>query len=399
MLKTELAQREFHQQLRKVSSKFKELFGSTLNMQIIKAPGRVNLIGEHTDYNDGYVLPAAIDRQIVLAAQSRSDCRVRIHSIEFDSTVEFDLDSIDHDELDTWSNYPRGVAHILQSEGFKLTGIDAVIIGNVPQGAGLSSSAALEVATAYAFQVLGELDIDPVILAKICQRAENTFVGVNCGIMDQFISRLGKSNHALFIDCRTHEYLHVPLPAERVKIVVSNTGVKRGLVDSKYNERRSQCEEGVAILKQYIPGIKALRDVSSEDFFKYRTHLPEIVQARCEHVITENERVLESIRVLENNDLETFGRLLGESHNSLRDKYEVSCEELDILVNLASSIDGVIGARMTGAGFGGCTVSLIQDDAIEEYISKVGNAYQKQTGISPEFYICKAVNGAEVVSI
>jgi galactokinase len=272
MLETDFASREFDQQLKKVSSKFKELFGNTVHMQMIKAPGRVNLIGEHTDYNDGYVLPVAIDRQIVIAAQPRPDRKVCIHSLDFDSTIEFSLDSIDHDKSDTWSNYPRGVAHVLQSDGYRLSGMDVVMTGNIPQGAGLSSSAALEVATAYAFQVLGGLDIAPVTLIKICQKAENTFVGVNCGIMDQFISRLGKANHALFIDCRTLEYLHVPLPSEGVRIVVSNTGVRRGLVDSKYNERRSQCEEGVAILREYMPNIKALRDVPSKDFFRYRSH-------------------------------------------------------------------------------------------------------------------------------
>lgn len=398
MLKTG-PEKEFKQQLRNVSEKFMELFGDTRNMHLIKAPGRVNLIGEHTDYNDGYVLPAAIDRQIVLAAQARSDRKVYIYSLDFASGVEFDLDNIEHDKINTWSNYPRGVAYVLQSEGFGLTGANIVMTGNVPLGAGLSSSAALEVATAYAFQVIGNLDIEPVTLIKMSQKAENTFVGVNCGIMDQFISRLGKRDHALFIDCRTHEYQHVPLPSEGVKILVSNTGVKRGLVDSEYNERRSQCEQGVEILKGFIPGIKALRDVSSEDFSKYGAHLPRFVRARCEHVITENERVLESIKVLENNDLETFGKLLVESHNSLRDKYEVSCRELDIMVDLANSIDGVIGSRMTGAGFGGCTVTLIQDDAVEEYISKVGSEYEKQTGIKPEFYVCRAVDGAEVMSI
>ena len=361
---------------------------------ITRAPGRVNLIGEHTDYNDGFVLPIAIDRDIMVASRPRNDRLVRIYSLDFDALVEFSMDDIQHDSENEWSNYPRGVARFLQEAGYSLNGLDAAITGNVPLAAGLSSSAALEVAMAMTFQELNNLKIDPVEMALLCQKAENQFVGVNCGIMDQFISRIGQKDHALLLDCRKLEYALVPLNFDGVQIVVCNTGVKRGLVDSEYNKRRSECELGVKLLEEFLPGIIALRDVELSDFHKYRNHLSENTEKRCGYIIEENIRVLESVQALEEGDLITFGILMNESHIGLRDEYEVSCPELDVMVTIAWRTEGVIGSRMTGAGFGGCTVTLILDDALEELVARVKKEYPEHTGLEPEIYICKAEDGA-----
>jgi galactokinase len=360
---------------------------------IMRAPGRVNLIGEHTDYNDGFVLPVAIDRDIMVASRRRDDGLVRVYSMDFDGMVEFPIDDIQYDSENKWSNYPRGVAKLLQEAGYNLSGLEAVITGNIPLGAGLSSSAAMEVAMAMAFEAAGGLRIDPAEMALICQKAENQFVGVNCGIMDQFISRMGKKDHALLLDCRELEF-ELVLLIEGTKIVVCNTGVERGLVDSEYNKRRSECERGVAILEGLLPGIKALRDVEISDFHKYKAHLPEIIERRCEYVIEENNRVLESVQLLAEGDLVGFGILMNESHIGLRDEYEVSCSELDTMVTIAWSTEGVLGSRMTGAGFGGCTVTLIREDAVEEFMHKVSKEYPERTGLQPEIYVCTAEDGA-----
>ena len=360
----------------------------------MRAPGRVNLIGEHTDYNDGFVLPVAINRDIMVASRPRDDSLARIYSLDFDAMVEFPMDDIAYDSENKWSNYPRGVARFLQEAGYKLRGLEGIITGNVPQAAGLSSSAAMEVAVAMAFEKASGLEIDPVEMALICQKAENQFVGVNCGIMDQFVSRMGKKDHALLLDCRELEFELVPLHLEGIKIVVCNTGVKRGLVDSEYNKRRSECERGVGRLEEFLPGIKALRDVDIDDFQKYRYHLKEITEKRCGYVIEENVRVLESVQSLEDNDLVRFGELMNESHIGLRDQYEVSCPELDAMVEIAWNTDGVLGSRMTGAGFGGCTVTLALEDAVEELIEKVNKEYPDRTGLQPEVYVCSAEDGA-----
>ncbi len=375
---------------------FRERFGGEPET-IMRAPGRVNLIGEHTDYNDGFVLPVAIDRDIMVASRRRDDGLARIFSFDPDILVEFPMDDIEYDSENRWSNYSRGVARHLQEAGHNLSGMEAAFLGNVPRGAGLSSSAALEVSMAMSFEKVSGLEIDPVEMALICQKAENEFVGVNCGIMDQFISRMGRRDNALLLDCRSLEFEQVPLNLEGIKIVVCNTGVQRGLVDSEYNERRSECERGVKILEELLPGIKALRDVDISDFHKYKNHLPEITERRCEYVIEENNRVLESVQLLEEGDLVGFGILMNESHIGLRDEYEVSCPELDTMVTIAWSTEGVIGSRMTGAGFGGCTVTLVQEDAVEELIRKVNKEYPEITGLQPEIYICTAEDGAGVV--
>ena len=372
---------------------FKKHFGGDPEI-LVRAPGRVNLIGEHTDYNDGFVLPVAINRDIMVASRPRDDSLARIYSLDFDAMVEFPMDDIAYDSENKWSNYPRGVARFLQEAGYKLRGLEGIITGNVPQAAGLSSSAAMEVAVAMAFEKASGLEIDPVEMALICQKAENQFVGVNCGIMDQFVSRMGKKDHALLLDCRELEFELVPLHLEGIKIVVCNTGVKRGLVDSEYNKRRSECERGVGRLEEFLPGIKALRDVDIDDFQKYRYHLKEITEKRCGYVIEENVRVLESVQSLEDNDLVRFGELMNESHIGLRDQYEVSCPELDAMVEIAWNTDGVLGSRMTGAGFGGCTVTLALEDAVEELIEKVNKEYPDRTGLQPEVYVCSAEDGA-----
>nr|MBC7244794.1 galactokinase [Chloroflexota bacterium] len=361
--------------------------------RIFQAPGRVNLIGEHTDYNDGFVLPVAIDRQVVLAARAREDRQVRLWSLHFQQGSEFSLDDIVPEPSAPWSNYVRGVALMLQRDGFALRGMDAVVAGNVPIGSGLSSSAAIEVATAVTFRDLCHLDIAPVALALLCQRAENEFVGMKCGIMDQFIAVLGQRNHALLIDCRSLGYELVPLPA-RVAIVVCDTMKRRGLVDSEYNARRQECEQGVAILRQYLPRIKALRDVSSQDLARYGQSLPPVVRKRCAHVVSENERTLQAVAVLRAGRVAEFGRLMDQSHVSLRNDYEVSCRELDCMVELAHATPGCLGARMTGAGFGGCTVNLVRTEATAAFAQQVAEGYRKEMGVMPEIYVCEASAGA-----
>lgn len=364
---------------------------------IIRAPGRVNLIGEHTDYNDGFVLPVAIDRDIMVASRPRDDGLVRIYSLDFGAMVEFSIDDIQYDPENKWSNYPRGVALSLQEAGYNLKGLEAAITGNIPLGAGLSSSAAMEVAMAMTFEKISGLEIEPVEMALLCQKAENQFVGVNCGIMDQFISLMGRKDHALLLDCRDLGFELVPLKLEGVKIAVCNTGVERGLVDSKYNERRSECERGTELLEKLLPGIMALRDVEISDFHKYKNRLPEIVEKRCEYIIEENIRVLESVQAFEEGDLVGFGILMNESHIGLRDEYEVSCPELDAMVTIAWGTEGVIGSRMTGAGFGGCTVTLVMDDAMDELAARINREYPQRTGLQPEIYVCTAEDGAGVV--
>ena len=379
-----------------LKSSFRENFGSDPE-SVVRAPGRVNLIGEHTDYNDGFVFPVAIDRDIMVACRPRDDELVRVYSLDFGAMVEFSLNDINYDSENKWSNYPRGVARFLQEGGYELRGLDAVITGNVPQEAGLSSSAAMEVAMAMAFERVSGLEIDPVEMALICQKAENQFVGVNCGIMDQFVSRMGKKDHALLLDCRKLEFELVPLHLEGISIVVCNTNVKRGLVDSEYNKRRSECERGVRRLEEFLPGITALRDVDIADFERYKYHLSLTTEKRCGYVIKEDDRVLQSVQALEENDLVRFGVLMNESHTGLRDEYEVSCPELDAMVEIAWSADDVLGSRMTGAGFGGCTVTLVTEDAVEQLIEKVNKEYPERTGLQPEIYVFRAEDGAGVL--
>jgi galactokinase len=360
---------------------------------VVHAPGRVNLIGEHTDYNDGFVLPAAIDRSIAFAGRKRADRLVRVHSLDFDASVEFDLEDIQKDGKNPWSNYIRGVSKYLEEDGHRLSGADMVFGGDVPREAGLSSSAAVEVGTAAFWKNLLRLEVDRVYLVKLSRKAENQFVGVPCGIMDQFISALGRKNHALFLDCRDLSYRHVPL-RDDVKIVVCNSGVKRALAQSEYEVRLNQCRQAVAQIASRGLAVKSLRDVAPADLEAARSALSGILFRRARHVISENQRVLEAVKVLESGDLERFGQLMNASHESLRDDYEVSSKELDVLVELAWKQPGVLGARMTGAGFGGCTVNLVRQEAAEAFAEAVRRGYQDALGLKAEIYICKASEGA-----
>ena len=363
----------------------------------VQAPGRVNLIGEHTDYNEGFVFPAAIDRWAVVAARSRADSRVRIYSAMHEEVAEFQVDDV-LEAQGNWADYPKGVVREFQKLGHSLCGFDAAIVGNVPMGAGLSSSAAVEMAVGKGMVVLNCIEISRSDLALLGQRAENHFVGVNCGIMDQFISANGRAGHALFLDCRDLSFELVPLFGDGVQIVICNSGVTRGLTDSAYNDRRSACERGVSLLARAMGAdIRALRDVSMEMLDVYGGALSERVLKRCRHVITENERTQQAVALLKNGDLSGFGQLMVASHESLRDDYDVSGKELDLLVDIALNVPGVLGARMTGAGFGGCTVNIVERDAVPDLTDAINERYPRTTGLTPEIYICSAVNGAEQV--
>jgi galactokinase len=365
--------------------------------RLFRAPGRVNIIGEHTDYNDGFVLPAAIDRAVYMAVRPHGGRQVSIFSENFHERSVFSLDEIGYDAEQPWSNYLRGVCYVLEEADFHLRGADVFFNGDVPIGSGLSSSAALEVATATAFLALAEYEVPGAEVARLCQRAENEFVGMRCGIMDQMISVLGKAEHALLIDCRSLESRAIPIPAG-VRLVISDTGVRRGLASSEYNTRRGQCEEGVALLRQALPGITALRDVTPAQLESHKDLLPEEVYRRCRHVVTEDARVLEAVQAMEAGDLAGLGSLLDASHESLRNDYEVSCPELDLMVELARRQPGVYGARMTGAGFGGCTVSLVADEFARDFMRTVGSDYQAATGLDWQIYISKASEGAGEVA-
>jgi galactokinase len=356
---------------------------------IVRAPGRVNLIGEHTDYNDGFVLPMAIGYDVRVAARVRPDRSVRLYSVDLDKRDTFNLDQVHRvGDKPTWADYVRGVADVLQREGYTLRGMDAAITGNVPRAAGLSSSAALELASITAFRLVSQLDLDPVHAALLGQRAENEFVGMRCGIMDQFISSLGRADHALLIDCRSLGYEAVPLPAG-ARIVVTDSAIRRGLVDSAYNERRAQCEEGARLM-----GVKALRDVSVEMFEANRTRLSAVVARRCRHVVTEDQRTLDSVEALKRGDLATFGRLMNESHASMRDWFEITTKDIDALVEIQQNTPGCYGARMTGGGFGGCTVALAREDAVSTLLEAIQSQYPARTGRTPQVYVCRATDGA-----
>ena len=361
--------------------------------RIFRAPGRVNLIGEHTDYNDGFVLPTAINFSTWVTVTPRDDKRLEILSENFEERVTIDLDDSHVAPRGHWSDYPIGVAVILQKAGYTLRGAHLKIRGEVPIGSGLSSSAALEVATACALDANSDLQIDRVELAKICRRAENEFVGARVGIMDQFVSLLGKANKALLLDCRSLDYELLPMTAE-AHVVVCDTMVKHELASSEYNQRREQCEAGVKHLAQKLSNVKALRDVTLEQLEEYGKNMPDVIYRRCRHVVSENARVLEAGEALTRDDLTKFGRLMYESHRSLRDDYEVSCKELDLMVELATKVDGVYGGRMTGGGFGGCTVNLVAREQVEDFKRVVAEGYANETKLNPEIFVCEPSDGA-----
>jgi galactokinase len=373
----------------RVVERFRQYFGQA-PAALIRAPGRVNLIGEHTDYNDGFVLPMAIDRAIWLALRKNPDRVVRVHSLDFDEAAEFSLNSLQRG-IAAWAEYLQGVAWALQEAGHTLAGWEGVFAGDIPIGAGLSSSAALEMAAARAFATVSGLPWDSAAMAKAGQRAENDWVGLNCGIMDQMISAGGRAGHALLIDCRSLACEAVPLPPDTA-VVVLDTSTRRGLVDSAYNERREECEAAALFF-----GVPALRDVSLEQFQARAGEMPERIRCRARHVITEDERTLRAVETMRRGDAAALGQLMVASHDSLRDDYEVSSDELNKMVVCALEQDGCFGARMTGAGFGGCAVALVQTGAAEQFSSAVAACYQAAIGQQASIYICTAANGAEVI--
>lgn len=380
-----------------LESLFRETFPNTKNPTSVWAPGRVNLLGEHTDYNDGYVFPMAIDAGIAMVGALNNTSTVNLYSADYEAKTSFSLDNITATERLKWTNYLRGVCHQFLKAGFELRGMDIVLQGNVPQGAGLSSSAALEVATALLIDKLHGYNVNRVELVKIAQRAENEFVGVASGIMDQFASMMGKADRALFLDCRSLEYelIRTPFEEQGYAVVVINSGVKRGLVSSEYNTRRLQCEEAIKLLQAALPTIAALRDVTIEHLPLVNA-LPPVLAQRARHVVTENHRVLKAITALEQGDLKEFGLLLNASHHSLQHDFEVSCSELDLLAELAQNFPGTLGSRMTGAGFGGCTVSLVPQASLPLFKKQILEKYKRETMIEPEIYVFKASPGAHI---
>lgn len=363
------------------------------------APGRVNLIGEHTDYNGGYVFPCALSFGTYLLARKNGTRKVNFATINFDHRSEVSLDEPFEKEGKSWINYPLGVINELRKKALEIEGLDLLFSGDIPNGAGLSSSASIEMVTGTALNDLFGFQIERMDLVKIGQKAENNFVGVNCGIMDQFACGMGEENHALFLNCETLDYQKVPLQLNGIKIVIANTNKRRGLADSKYNERRSECETAVEILSKTKP-IPNLSRLSLDEFESLAEKIEnEDVRRRAKHVISENDRTLRAIDALNKGDIEEFGRLMNQSHDSLRDDYEVTGKELDTLVDEARKIPGTVGSRMTGAGFGGCTVSLVKEDAIEDFIREVGKNYEAQTGLSPDFYIAEVGDGAKKIGV
>jgi len=366
------------------------------NTFIVRAPGRANIIGEHTDYNLGFVMPIAIDRDIMIAGALRKDTRVNLYSMDFWDEISFDINDLKYDKDHLWANYAKGVIKIFGEKGVNIqSGFTAAIQGNVPIGAGVSSSAAIEVAIATFLEVAFNFDLDPRDVALWCVEAENKFVGVNCGIMDQFTSKLSKKDYSLFIDCRDYTYEYVPFRLGNHKILLINSKVKRALDATEYNIRRGECEKAVNVLKSHYPEIESLRDVTFDHLDKSKNILNEKLFKRARHVLSENERVIKARLALEIDDLSSLGNLLVQSHNSLRDDYEVSCPELDFLVETALNIKGVLGGRMMGGGFGGCTINIIREDCIDDVKAIVNSSYRKKFDIGPEYYICDAADGAE----
>jgi len=380
---------------RLVREEFNKRYGEPIG--IFRAPGRVNLIGEHTDYNDGFVMPAALAFYTYVAAASRSDRTLSVYSIDFGETRIFDLDHLEPGPSGHWSDYVRGVAGVLRSQGHHIVGVNLVIKGEVPIGAGLSSSAAIEVATALSLLTVSNISMNRREVALACQRAEQEYAGTKCGVMDQFISCFGRANQALLLDCRSFGYELLEID-ERVRIVVCNTMVKHELASGEYNQRRTDCEAGVRFLQRFLPEVRALRDLNLSQLAEYGAEMPAVTYRRCRHVVSENARVLEAAQALHTSQLERFGALMGGSHISLRDDYEVSCRELDVMVELANQCSGVYGARMTGGGFGGCTVNLVDADAVDEFKATVAREYKNATGLQPEIYVCAAAEGAGEVT-
>lgn len=386
-----------------IVSIFEQHFSSSPQI-LAQAPGRVNLLGEHVDYNDGPVLPAAIDRSVRLVAAPQEGGLVSLVAVDLKKNITFRLDdvqkktAIDGRPLPSWALYPAGVAWSLKETGLDVRGMQAVYLSNIPIGSGLSSSAAVEMAFAVAWQALGGWQVERMSLAQLCQRTENAYVGLASGLMDQFASGHGVEGHALYFDTRSLEWEALPLPSNTA-IVIADSGVRRSLATSAYNERRSACEQAVILLRQHLPNILSLRDVSPVEFAAYAEFLPPVIQRRAEHVVKEIARVHSAVTALRTGNTRSFGALMLAGHASLRDLYEVSIPELDILVEIARQLDGCYGARLSGAGFGGCTVNLVDESSAEEFIDSLGKAYQQKTGRRAQVYLCRASRGATAESI
>ncbi len=390
-----------------LKKKFCQIYGGCEeDLRIFSGPGRVNLIGEHIDYCGGFVFPAALSLDSTVIARVNNDNALRLAATDLPDRVEVELDNLESAKELKWGNYQAGMAFVLQNAGYKLVGVDMLFHDTVPLGSGLSSSAAIELVTAVtlvtlANEVYGITEpIDMVEMAVLGQKAENEFCGVSCGIMDQFASAMGKRDYAILLDCSTLKYEYLPLKLNGYKIVLGNTKKKRALGESKYNERVSECSEGLRILQQYLPNKKNLCDITKSEFEKFKTKLEnEVIRKRVTHVIYENDRVLKAAEALKNNDLVELGKLLVEANDSIRDLYEVTGQELDTMTAEAMKVEGVIGARMTGAGFGGCTVNIVPEDKVDLFIEQVGKNYKEQTGITPEFYVSEISDGAREIKL
>lgn len=381
----------------KLLDKFRQVYGAGGEIGFYFAPGRVNLIGEHTDYNGGHVFPCALTLGTYGVARKRNDNKLRFYSLNFDriGVIESDLNDLNPYKAAGWSNYPKGVIWAFEKRGYHLSqGLDILIYGNIPNGSGLSSSASLEVLTGLMLKDMFGFDVSMVDIALIGQYSENNYNGCNCGIMDQFASAMGKKGHAIFLDTNTLEYEYAPVVLEDAKIVIVNSKVKHSLVDSAYNDRRNECETALKEL-QTVVDIQTLGDLTEETFEMYKDAIKsEIRQKRAKHAVYENQRTIKAVQALKENQVETFGQLMNASHVSLRDDYEVSCKEIDILVNLAWETEGVIGARITGGGFGGCTVNIVKNEAVDCFIETTGKTYKEKVGHEAEFYVVDIGDGA-----
>ena len=383
--------------LEKLYDKFKELFGYEAESKFF-SPGRVNLIGEHTDYNGGHVFPCAIHRGTYALVKKRDDKKFRMYSENFENLgiIEFLLDNLVNEKQHKWVNYPKGVVKMFIEAGYKIdSGFDVLFYGNIPNGSGLSSSASIEIVTSIILKDLYNLDIDMVEMVKLSQKAENQFIGVNSGIMDQFAVGMGKKDNAILLDCNTLKYSYAPVILKDEILVIGNTNKKRGLADSKYNERRAECEEALKDLQKELD-IQSLGELSIEEFNKNEKLIKnEINRKRAKHAVYENQRTIKAQKELTEGNLKEFGRLMNESHVSLRDDYEVTGIELDTMVEIAWNQEGVIGSRMTGAGFGGCTISIVKKDAVDKFIENVGKEYKERVGLNADFYIVNISDGAK----
>ncbi len=388
---------DLDQRIVRIRDAFSKRFGISSDPIIVRSPGRINLIGEHTDYNDGFVLPAAVDRNIYFAISGRADEKCMIYSENFAETAEINLRKIERSDK-TWPNYLAGVLDQLLSAGYDIGGFDCVFGGSIPIGAGLSSSAAIQAGLAFGLNEMFRLGISRADLAKIAQRSENEFVGVRCGIMDQFANLLSKENSAFRLDCRSLEYVYYPIDQKNLRFILCDTRVNRSLASSAYNLRRQQCEQGVRTISAHDNGIRSLRDVTLGMLDEHKAELDPVVYIRCQYVLEENARVEIACKYLEKADYARFGELLYASHEGLRDEYQVSCTELDVLVDAASTVSGVLGARMMGGGFGGCTLNLVENDALPEFEASVEERYRRKTGKEAKFYECRLAAGTELVA-